>query len=325
MQPNKKVVVEQKLPISSQIRCTKFQVDPEHDSLPILLDMAAQLPQVQERIKKRFEKDLERIEQRLKAGKIKPEDYQAKIAKAAANARMLECTEALRNGEVEAATPVSHSRGENMLLRGFWEDLFDRFAGTASANQTLEIKYLALGTSYADSSFSQEDLTNETYRDTTTDTYEDGLRTYYTTMWTQRSQANPNSTTLSDDVDSESADTLPLTAVTGVIVGARLQVETATNIYKCTVLSIDSLDVTVGNIVGGNLPSTGASEFDENDLPLSGNNVFVLIAEGGCIIGDDATSSTNSGKAMNRKKLEEKKTEVDSLLWDYVLAGASVD
>lgn len=324
MPPFKKITIEQKLPISSQILCTKFQVDPEHDSLDSLLALAEQLPQIPGRVRTRVKLHLLRLKRLFKAGKLAVEDYPAKVAKAIKSSRMFECTAALRNGEVSAARPISQGGGENTILVGFWEDLFARFDGTADSNQTLEIKYLALGTSYADTDFDQEDLTNETYRDVTSDTYNDGVRTFYTTMWTQRSQANPNSTTLSGNVDSGSASVLPLTATTGVIVGGRLQVETAENVYKCTVDSIDGSDVTVSAITGGNLPTTGASEFDEDDLPLSGDAVFVLIAEGGCIIGDDATGTTNSGKAMNRKTLGEKKTAADSLLWDYVVSGASV-
>lgn len=317
--------VKQKLPVRSEIHATRFDVDPEFDDLNLLLSLAEKLPGMAKRIRQRLLPQLVRLRERYQKRKIKMSEYPALVARAKHNARQLCCHAALMAGEVKQARPHETVGGENTLLRGFWEDLFARFGGSPGGNQTLEIKYLALGTSYAESTFSQEDLTNETYRDVPTDKFDDGLTTYYQTIWTKRTQANPLATTLSAHTTGADPDMVTLTSTTGAIVGAQLQVETASAIYIGTISAVDGSDVTLSGITGGNLAAAGESEFDSADYPQSGDDAFVLISEGGCIIGDDATTTLETGKAMNRKRLARKKTTSDSLLWNYIVTGASVE
>lgn len=279
------VTVQDKIPFKSEIQITAFEDIPDHlDSLDALkAELIRQFPEY-------------------------------------ADSPKHEVMAAIRAGKIKGVNPVRQSRGENMILRGFYEDLFARFTGSPGANQTLEIKYLSLGLSYAQSSFSQSSLTSEYYRDTPDETYDDGSRTFYATLYIKKSEANPTANTT---LTAGASNTVTVTSATGFVNGGRIQIETDNATYNATITGIAGSAFTVGAITGNGLIE--ASAFPDDDIPASTNTCKALISEGGCIISDDATTTLDTGKPLNRKRLEEEKDTSVSLLFDYILAGTSVE
>lgn len=223
---------------------------------------------------------------------------------------------AIRGGKVKGAVPVSINRDDNLLLRGFYQNLFSALSGASS---DIEIKYLALGLSYADTSFAQTTLGEEHYRDTPDETYDDGQRTFYATLYLKKSEGNPPSTTLT----AGTSNTVTLTSPTGFVNNGRIQIETVNATYNCTVTGIAGSVLTVGSITGNGL--IGVASFPVSDIPASGNTCKALISEGSIIVGADAAATLESGTALNRRRVEEEKTTSDSLLFDYILSGTSVE
>lgn len=281
MRAVKTVAVHDKIPLRSIIRLTKFRNLPDHlDSLEALkAELIRQRPEYADRPKH-------------------------------------EIMNAIRNGLVAGAEPVSVNEDDNLLLRGFYQNIFAALAGDSS---DIEIKYLALGLSYADTNFTQTTLGAEHYRDVPDETYEDGTRTFYATLYLKKSEGNPPSTTLT----AGTSNTVTLTDVTDFVENGRIQIETDNATYNCTVTDITGSVLTVGSITGNGL--VGAAAFPDGDTPVSGNTCKALISEGAIIVGSDATSTLETGTPLNRRRVEEEKTTSDSLLFDYILSGTSVE
>lgn len=333
-----RVPVADSLPISSHIRVTTLNVPDDLDDFDLLVQAAYDLPGMKEDVRQ------ERLKRLIDLKKRKPpkgmkytfaskdlqdqwqawvDDYKLAVARTCHSAKIQLCTDAIRSGHV---VPVVDSQiGPNLILRGFWEDLFARFAATPSSNQTLAIKYLALGLDYTASDFNQEDLYEEHYRDVPDETYDNGVSTYTTTLYLKKTEGNPTGNTT---VSSSTTTVITVASATGFIVGNRIQVETANNVYTCTITNIAGNDLTINNITGGGF-LTPASAFDVADTPQSGDTVISLISEGGCVISEAATASANTGKLLNRKQLATQKLYPSgltlSLLFDYILAGTSIE
>jgi hypothetical protein len=319
-----RLALPDKVGISSRIHVTTLAVDDDFDDLSLLLARARQLPGMTRQIEERARILRAGLQASCAAGKLTAPELGRRARTIQAKADRFECMQAIRQGRLDVAKVVQVDAGENMILRGFWEDLFARFASgnSAGANQTLKIKYLALGQSYAAISFTQTDLQNESYRDVPDETYDDGVSTYYTTLYTKKSEANPTGNTT---VSSSTTTAITVASGSGFAVDNRIQVVTQNNTYTATVTGISggsSNILAVNNITGGSL--SGAAAFSVSDTPQASDTVKVLISEGGAIISDDATSTPGTGKAMNRRLLETLKTTSLSLLFDYIFAGASL-
>lgn len=316
------IPVPDKIPLGGVVRATAFEVDDDLDDMAKQIAAAERLAGMSDRIESRAREIIRALIASFEAGKITVTEFVHRCSRAAHNAKQIECRRALREGMVKGVRPIVSDVGHNLILRNFYEDLFARFVdgNGAGVNQTLQIKYLALGTSYAQSTFAQADLTNEFFRKALDpdDTYDDGLSTFYASLYLKKSEANPNSTTAT----SGTSTTITLTSPTGFVSGGRAQLVTANNTYNFTYTLSGSV-LTCSDITGGSL--SGASAFDAADLPVNTNTVTVLISEGGCIIGDDATSTLNTGKPLNRKRLETLKTTAISLSFDFILTATSID
>lgn len=313
-----------KIPLKSEIMVATYEVPDALDDRQLQLAAAEALPGMADRIQHRAEAMLRHLQARFAAGRLSAAALAKRCERAWHNARLLECRAALNAGEVPGVRVVSLDRGSNLILRGFYEDLFARFVSgnDADASQTLQIKYLALGLSYAQSVFTQSDLTHEFFRKALNpdDTYDDGISTFYASLYLTKGEANPlgNTTVVSA---TSTTITIPGEAL-GFSTGCRVQVTTANNTYNCTV-TVSGPVLTCSDITGGSL--TGASAFDPSDIPQAGDTVIALIAEGGFIIGNDATGSANTGKAMNRRRLETVKTLAYSKALDYILTAQSLE
>lgn len=314
------VPVKDDIGIRSRIQVTALEVPDELDDHATLMACALDLPGMTERIGDRISAMQAALAEQFAQGKMTPSERLIRDAAIPEKARKLECMQAIRRGEIPGTQVVDQNLDDNLILRGFWEDLFARLASgnSAGANQSLKIQYLALGKSYADSSFTQGDLTSEYYRDVPDETYDDGVSTYYTTLYVKKTEANPTGSTT---VSSATTNTITVASATDFVNDGRIQITTASATYNCTI-SISGTTFTCSAITGGSL--TNASAFDPLDPPVATNTVVSLISEGGCIIGEDATSTPNSGKAMNRRLLETLKNTSRSLIFDYILAGASL-
>lgn len=230
---------------------------------------------------------------------------------------------AIRRGEVRHTRLLSQQGGCNRILRGFYLDFFARLMGsqtTPGSNQTLFLEYFALGTSYAPTGFTDTQLGNEMFRAVPDELYEDGLSTFYATTYLKKSQANPAGNT---SVSSSTSTVITVASATGFAINGRIQVETANNTYNCTISNVSGSDLTVGAITGGSLSNAGA--FSGADIPQSGDTVKALHSEAGCFLGGAATASANTGTLMNRKRIEQLKDSSISLLYDYILACASLE
>jgi len=231
--------------------------------------------------------------------------------------------EYIRNGRVDGTTLLSKQGGENRILRAFYVDFFARLKGsvvTPSANQTLFIEYLGIGTDYSATDFNQLTLGNEIYRDVPDEFYDDGISTFYSTLYLKKSEANPTADTT---LTAGTTTTVTVTSPTGFVEDGRIEIETANNTYNCTITNIAGSVFTVSAITGG--PLTNASAFDPSDIPDSGDTIIALHSEASCFIGGAATSSPDTGSPMNRKRIQQKKNDSISLLYDYILACASLD
>lgn len=313
----------EKIPLKSQIQVTTYETDEGMDDRAKQLAAAEQLPGMADAIDARLATILENLMASYAAGKISPTEFVTRCQRAQHSARMIECRAAINAGRVAGVRPVSCDLGDNLILRNFFEDLFARFVdgNSAGTNQTLQIKYLALGLSYAASSFTQADLFNEFFRKELdpADVYDDGLSTFYASLYLTKSEGNPTGNTT---VSSATSNTITLTDATGFATNCRAQIQTANNTYNCTI-SLSGSVATCSAITGGSL--NNASAFDSADIPQAGDTVIVLIAEGGFIIGDDATDTLNTGKPLNRRRLETLKTTANSKALDYILTAASLE
>lgn len=307
----------------SEVRATVLRVPDHLDSLEAQLDAAEAVPGVKEEIEQRLKSILNNLIQGFQSNKITPDVFVSKVKRAPHSARMIECKAAINSGRIPGVEVVGHSGGQNLILRNFYEDLFARFmdGNGAGANQTLQIKYLALGLSYAATSFTQADLTSEFFRKAIDpdDTFDDGLSTFYASMYLKKSEANPTGVTT---VASATSTQITATSATGFVNQGRYQVETDNNTYTFTGALSGSV-LTCTAITGGSL--TNASAFPDDDVPQAGDNLMILISEGGMIIGNDASDTLNSGKPMNRKRLEIAKNPSLSLSLDYIYTATSID
>jgi len=239
------------------------------------------------------------------------------------NAPMHKVMEFIRSGGVKGTECIGRQDGCNRILRAFYVDFFARLKGsvvTPSANQTLFIEYLGIGNDYSVTNFNQATLGNEIYRDVPDEFYDDGISTFYSTLYLKKSEANPTGDTT---LTAGTTTTVTVTSPTGFIENGRVEIETTLNTYNCTITNIAGSVFTVSAITGGAL--TNASAFDAGDIPQSGDAIISLHSEASCFIGGAATGSPDTGSPMNRKRLEQKKNDSISLLYDYILACASLD
>ncbi|MGV3524228.1 MAG: hypothetical protein ACO1RX_08390 [Candidatus Sericytochromatia bacterium] len=239
------------------------------------------------------------------------------------DAPLSEVMAGLRHGEVRHTRVLQQQGGSNLLLRGFYTDFFARLRGAQNApstNQSLYIEYFAIGTGHKDNLFSDTQLQNEIFRAVPDEFYDDGISTFYATTYLKKDEGNPpNNITVS----SSTPTVVTVTDASSFVVNGRIQIETAINTYNCTVNHIAGNALTVGNITGG--PLSNASSFNGDDVPAVGNSVMALHSEAGCFLGGAASASPNTGTLMNRKRLEQLKTNGISLLYDYILACTSVE
>lgn len=310
-------------PLKSLIRVTSLSVPDELDS-PEALELAAlQLPGMREAVQIKADEMQARLAERFNAGKLSSAEFVKRSEQIPNTARRLCCRQAIRSGRVPHVKVLQHDGGHNLILRNFYEDLFARFSNgnSAGVNQTLQIKYLALGLSYAPTTFTQADLTSEFFRKVVdpSDTYDDGLSTFYASLYLKKTDANPTGVTT---VASATSTQITATSATGFVTNGRYQLETANATYVFTATLSGSV-LTCSEITGGSL--INASAFDPADLPQAGNTLVILISEGGCIIGNDATATLNSGKPLNRKRLSTLKNASISLSFDYILTATSID
>lgn len=223
---------------------------------------------------------------------------------------------AIRNGVLKEAQPIKTNRDDNQLLRGFYSNLFSLFANSGGE---LNFAYLALGLSHAETSSTQTALHAEHYRDTPDETYDDGISTFYATLYVKKSEANPPATTLT----AGTANTVTVSDATDFVENGRIQIETEQATYNCTITGIAGSVFTVGSITGNGVEEAAA--FPDDDIPDSGDACTALISEGSVFVGTAATASADSGTPINRRRIEEEKTVRDSLLFDYILSGVSVE
>jgi hypothetical protein len=162
-------------------------------------------------------------------------------------------------------------------------------------------------------------LGNEIYRAVPNEFYDDTVSTFYATTYLKKSQGNPNTTTVS----SSTSTIVTVASATGIQVNTRIQVETSTRTYLCTVSNVASTALTVTDITdtGG----TEYAEFPADDIPQSADVVYVLHCEASIFLGDNATASANTGVCGNRKRLGFNKKASVSVLYDFVLACTSID
>jgi hypothetical protein len=229
----------------------------------------------------------------------------------------------IRKGAVKHTKLLGRQGGENKLVRGFYSEFFARLAGaqtTPDANQTLYIEKFAVGTKYDATLFADTTLGNEIYRATPTEFFDDTVSTFYATSYLKKTEGNPTGNTT---VASSTTTVITVASATGFVVDGRIQVETASNTYNCTVSAISGTDLTVNDITGGSL--SGAGAFDVSDTPVNGDTVKALHSEAACFLGGATSSSADTGNMMNRKLIEQLKDTSISLLYDYILACTSLD
>lgn len=229
----------------------------------------------------------------------------------------------IRKGHVRHTRILGRQGGENKLVRGFYTEFFARLAGaqtTPGGNQTLFIERFAVGTKYDATLFADTQLGNEIYRAVPDEFFDDSVSTFYATTYLKKTQGNPTGNTT---VSSSTTTVITVASATGFVVDGRIQVETASNTYNCTVSNISGSDLTVTDITGGSL--SGAGAFDVSDTPANGDTVKALHSEAACFLGGATTSSANTGNMMNRKLIEQLKDTSVSLLYDYILACTSLD
>lgn len=326
------IPVIEPLGLRGEIHCTALEVPDELDDLQLLKDEVFKLDDTLRNMRDSEEgyhiKQKCRLEELKAYVQLSQEDYQKLVHEEEIRHKgevfriHQGVMRVIKAGGVPGTKVLDRQGGQNLLVRGFYQEIFARMMGAITpptAAQTLFIEQLAVGTNNDATSFTQTTLNNEIYRDVPDDILDDGVKTLYASLYLKKSEANPNFTT----VTSSTTTVITVVSATGIILGARLRVETTLNTYNCTVLNVSGLNITVGNITGGVLLDAGA--FLVSDTPQSGDDVYVLHSEAGFFLGENATSTPNTGNMGNRKPIEVHKKLIISLIYDFILAGASVE
>lgn len=228
---------------------------------------------------------------------------------------------AISSDSIDGVDVVETSENNNLLTRGFYEELYAIMAGsltTPSVNQTMFIEYLAIGTMSGDTDFDDSQLGNEIFRAVPSSIQDDGVRSLYATAYLGPSDGNPDFT----QVDSSTSTVITVDDATGFIVGAKLRVETTNNTYTCIVTNVSGVNITVGSITGGALLNAGA--FDAGDIPQNGDYVYILVTELGAFVGGAATASADTGNMIDRSQGAVHMYFPLSKLVNLVLSGDSV-
>jgi len=224
------------------------------------------------------------------------------------------------SNKVSGVKVVEHSENNNLLTKGFYEELYAVMAGSLTApsvDQTMYIEHIAVGTMSGDTDFDDEALGNEIFRDVPVSIQHDGVRTLYAVAYVGPSEANPDFT----QVDSSTQTVITVDDATGFHIGAKLRVETTNNTYICSVTNVSGVNITVGSITGGVL--TNAGEFLVSDVPQNGDYVYILISEMGTFVGGGSTLTPDTGNMIDRSSgLVHKKYPLSGLI-NFILSGDS--
>lgn len=279
------------------IQATNFRdIPPELDSLPALYD----------RLKKKFAKYRHLDQER---------DADALILR-----------QALINGELKEAQPVSKIGGFNKIHRSFFLDMFARNKKIATGLQTFGFEFFAVGTEYNAINFADTLLGNEIYRRQPDTIAEDGATAIYATTLLSALQGNPAlNTTVA--LTSISPFELNLASPTGATVGTRIQlVSVVTGTFYATITNIAGPQITLTDImdIGGTSYPAGFP----NPKPSSGDKVDAVHCEGALITRADASLTLNTGVILNRRLfINPKRTGsiADSALYDVIFTFTSAN
>lgn len=182
--------------------------------------------------------------------------------------------------------------GENVIVDGFYTDLMARFDGTADSNQTLEMRYLALGTEASPAAAETDTLLgNEVVRYTHTSRYTNGV---YTFVFSKQLGAGDGVIAGSTTVAAGTWTTTVFDVVSAasISVGDRLYIETS--------VSGDMTFTTVTNKSTNTLTVSPALPV----APVSGDDVFRCYGEGGLFMGNLATGTANTGTLVNHRNID---------------------
>lgn len=175
---------------------------------------------------------------------------------------------------------------QNKLVNGYFADLFSHYDGTYGVNQTLEFKFLGIGTragvAVADG---QTQLENEIYRFGPTERYSDNYRKFYFSRYITNAEGNMTSTTV--DAGTWTTTNIDLVSDTGIALYDSLQIST----------SVDSLDtlVTITAKTGNNITYSPATAV----APVAGDTVTRTYGEIGLFL-NPATVTLNTPKMADR-------------------------
>lgn len=186
--------------------------------------------------------------------------------------------------------PLFH--GENVIVDSFYTDLMARFDETAGVNQTLAMKYLALGTQ-ADPAALETDtlLGNEVARYSPTSRYTNGVYTFvFSKQLGSGDGILAGSTTVA--AGSWTTTVFDVASAASISIGDRIYVETSG--------SGDTTFVTVTNKSTNTLTVSPALPA----VPVSGDDVFRCYGEGGLFMGGTATATANTGTMVNHRNID---------------------
>jgi hypothetical protein len=196
--------------------------------------------------------------------------------------------------------------GQNIIVDGFYTDLMARFDGTASVSQTLEMKYIGLGTRSSPAAAETDTLLgNEANRYPYTSRYTNGV---YTFVFSKQLGATDGILAGSTTVAAGTWTTTVFDCVSAASIstGDRLYVETSG--------SGDTTFVTVTNKATNTLTVSPALPA----IPVAGDDVFRCYGEGGLFMGGAATATANTGTLVNHKNIDFYKTS-EVIVLDGVL------
>lgn len=195
---------------------------------------------------------------------------------------------AFERGELKHSTIIKPTLlvAQNKLVDGFFTDLFSRYDATSGVNQTLEFKYLGIGTrSGVAFDDGQTQLDNEIYRFAPTERYNDTSRKFYFSRYITNAEGNMTATTVA--AGTWTTTNFDLTSATGIAQYDALEIYTsADGLYtNVTITAKSGVNVTVS-------PALAA-------VPVATDIVTRLYGEIG-IFMNPATATLNSAKMADR-------------------------
>lgn len=200
----------------------------------------------------------------------------------------------------------------NQLVDGFFVDLFALYMETATADQTLGMRFLAIGTRYgvpvADG---QTGLENELFRFGPTDRYTDSRRKFYFSRYLTHTQANPaGATTVA--AGTWTATTFDVVNASAFAINDRIEIYTsADGLYT---------PVTITGKTGNTLTvANGALAV----APVEGDAVIPMHGEIAIFLSP-ATSDLGSGKMADRAIISQKKTSAAGKYYNAVFNHLAV-